>query len=369
VKRILIFHISEFGGHSKAAENIKEALKAKDHQLQVLNLDGLGYFYPLGGKIVNFVYAIVIKHLPQLWGKIYDRKKLVKSVTPLRRFVNERTFKRLSHLLKEFKPDCFVVTQAFPCGIVGDFKKKFGLKIPLIAVVTDYYPHRFWIHSHIDKYVVACSEARDALVQEGVEENKVNILGIPISIKFLHSCNREEVAREQGFLQGIPSVLIMGGGLGIGPIEKIARRLDSLNCEFQVIAVCGKNKKLHDWFANNKFRKTVFYFSYIDFVHKIMDFADIIITKAGGITVSEALSKGLAIVITNPIPGQEERNVKYLLNKEAVIRAQHVSEVESLVEMLLRNNKKIQFLRQRAKEISLVDSSLRIAELILKEIH
>jgi processive 1,2-diacylglycerol beta-glucosyltransferase len=369
VERVLIFYISDFGGHSKAAENIKEAFKYKSPHAKVLSINGFGHFYPRWEKIVDSIYTTVIKHVPRLWGGIYDRRKVVNCLTPCRELVNRMTFGKVAHIIKEFKPTCFVATQAFPCGLVADFKKRFGLKIPLVAVVTDYHPHRFWIHPFIDKYVVASYEAKEILMQEGVAEEKIKVLGIPISIKFLNAHSKEATSKDLGFRSDLDSVLIMGGGLGIGPIKKIAQELDELDRDFQIIVVCGKNETLYNWFEKNKgdFRKPIFCFGYIDFVHKIMDFSDIIITKAGGITISEALAKSLAIIVINPIPGQEERNVDYLLRKQALIKADGASSIGETVKECLEDKKRIYSLKEKARENSFMDSSLRIVDLISGE--
>lgn len=370
MKKIIIFYISDFGGHSKAAENIKEAFRYKDSPISVLSLNGFGYFYPCWEKIVDFIYTVIIKHVPRIWGSIYDRRKVINYLTPYRKFVNSLSFRELGHLIEDFTPECFVATQAFPCGFVADFKEKFGLKIPLIAVVTDYYPHRFWIHPFIDKYIVACDEAREVLIKEGVEPGKIRVLGIPISVKFLTVTSRAQIAARLDFSPGLDSVLIMGGGLGIGPIKKIAQQLDALDKDFQIIVVCGRNKMLYNWFIRNKakFKKPIFCFGYIDFVHKIMDFSDIIITKAGGITISEALAKSLAIIVINPIPGQEERNVDYLFKRGAVLKVEDTGQIGDAVRGLLEDKRKMASLKAKAKENSLIDSSLRLVDLISSEI-
>ncbi len=154
----------------------------------------------------------------------------------------------------------------------------------------------------------------------------------------------------------------------MGPLKTIAKKLNTLKHDFQIVAVCGRNKNLYDWFCKNKkkFKKPMFVFSYTDHIHKIMDFSDIIITKGGGITISESLAKGLCIVVTNPIPGQEERNVEYLIKRQAVIKVDQAKDIGKAVDGLLKDYRKIYFLRERAKESSLIDSSLRIVDVILE---
>lgn len=370
MKRINIFYISDVGGHSAAARNLKEAFYHRNADMRVLAINGFGHFYPRSEKVVDFIYTKVITYVPEVWGKTYDRKHIVKTLAPVRRVISALSFRKLSRLVRDFNPECFIATQAFPCGIIGDFKAKYGISTPLFSVVTDYHPHRFWIHSQVDKYVVACREAKETLEKEGVPSEKIKVMGIPISVKFLQTLPREEVARRYGFSPAIPSVLIMGGSLGIGSMKEIAQKLDEIDYDFQTIVVCGTNEELHDWFDKNKanFKKPLYYFGYIDFIHEIMDFCDIIITKGGGITLSEALAKGLAIIVIDAIPGQEERNVRYLSSQGAIVSPKNTHCVVNDVELLLTNPKKMYQLKERAKENSIVDSSLRIVDMVLGEI-
>jgi processive 1,2-diacylglycerol beta-glucosyltransferase len=371
MKRILIFHISQFGGHSKAAQNVKEAFSYKNCNIDVVTLNGLGYFYPRGEKIIDLIYLATIKYAPRLWGKVYDRQRIVRVLSPYRRLIHQISFRKLDKLIEDYKPDCFIATQAFPCGLIADFKEKTSLKTPLVGIVTDYYPHRFWIHPLVDRYIVACQEAKEVLINEGVNGQKIKIQGIPISVKFLATYPKDQISQEFGFRNDSDTVLIMGGGLGIGPIKLIAKELDALDDKFQIIVVCGKNKKLYRNLTKNKnfFRKPIFIFGYIDYIHKLMDFSDIIITKGGGITISEALAKSLCIVVTKPIPGQERRNVDYLLKKGAIVEADTVSEIKTVVGRLLRDKKKMYYLKEAAKESSFIDSSLRIIDLVSEIIN
>jgi processive 1,2-diacylglycerol beta-glucosyltransferase len=370
MKNIIVFHISQFGGHRRAADNIKEAFAFRDGNVKVTTINGLRYFYPRGEKFIDFTYTAVIKYFPHLWGNIYDKDDVVKNLNSAQKLVNKISFKKLQKLIDEGNPSCFVATQAFPCGVVADFKKKFSVKIPLIAVVTDYFPHRFWIHPQVDKYVVACEKAKDILVKEGVSPDKVKVLGIPISMKFMETYPRKEIAKRLKFKEHLPTVLIMGGGWGLGPIEKIAKELDALKEDFQTIVVCGRNRRLFRKLARkkHKFKKPLYPFGYARFINKLMDFSDIIITKGGGITISESLAKGMAIILSRPIPGQEERNVEYLLGRKAVIQADEVEEIAAAVKSLLDDPKKMYNLKEAAKANAFIDSSLRIVDLVLEAV-
>lgn len=371
MRKVLILHISQFGGHKKASENIEEALRYKDFSTEVLNINGFGHIMPRIEKAVDFLYTHIIKYTPFIWGSLYDKPGLIKSLTPFKKCADRIGMAKLSKLLHDFSPDIVVTTQAFPCGIVADFKKCHKFSFPLIAVVTDYYPHRFWLHPCIDTYTVACQEAKVMLTKEGVEEEKIKVLGIPISVKFLTTYSKKEIGEQFGFHKDIPTILLMGGGIGIGPIQKIAQILDTLDEHFQVIAVCGNNRNLLSWFQRKKsgFKKPFFCFSYIEFVNKLMDFSDIIITKGGGLTISEALAKGMAIIVVSPIPGQEERNAQYLEKKNAIIRVSEIEDIPRCVRVFLHDRAFLFTLKENARQQAVVDSSLRIANLVLKFLH
>jgi len=360
-------HISDFGGHKLASQNIKDALKLVDPYVNVLNINGFGYLYPRSEKLVNFLYSVTIKRFPHLWGKMYDKKKVIKAFTPLKRIANILGFYKFSRLLKRLNPDCIIATQAFPCGIASDFKKVFNLKIPIFAVVTDYHPHRFWLNHSVDTYIVACPQAKATLINEGVSAKRIKILGIPISIRFLETYSRQDISSRYGFDPELSTILIMGGGGGLGPIKDTFLELNKIKNNFQIIVVCGRNKSLYRWFRKRKdgFRRPVFYFGYIGFVNQLMDFSDIIITKAGGLTISEALAKKMAIIVINPIPGQEERNVSYLKIKKTILEAADTREVRYLAEKLLTDKKELIALKKKTEENSIINSSLNIAKFIL----
>lgn len=365
MKKILLFHISQYGGHKKASENIEEALRYRNPDIEIKNINGFGYVAPRMEKLIDFFYMLTIKYAPFIWGTIYDRKSVIKTMSPLRGIVNRFAIPKILPLIEGFSPDAILATQAFPCLIVAEIKKKYNLDIPLIAVVTDYYPHRFWIHPEITTYSVACNVARNILVSEGVPEEKIKVLGIPISYQFTQRLSREGIAREFGFALDMETVMIMGGGLGIGPIKQIIQRLEKLPRLIQLVVVCGRNAKLYEWIKKQKFKKRIFAYGYVDFINKLMDFSDILITKGGGLTVAEALTKGIATLVINPIPGQEDRNVCYLEDKQAIIRATNLDQVLRQVNLLLDDITWREKLTRAARQIALDEATVKLADFVL----
>ena len=370
-KNILILYITESSGHYRAALSLKEALLLKNSDISVSLVNAFRYYHPLSEKVINFFYYLSIKRFPFLWGRIYDKKAVVRNLNPLKSLVHFLNLKKTRNLLEKFQPACIITTQAFPCGVVAFYKRYYHLSIPLVGVVTDFFPHGFWPYREVDFYTVATPEAKDKLVSENIPREKIKILGIPIMPKFVQENNRQAVASEFGLAPDKKTILLMGGGSGLGPLEKIVEVLDNSYVDFQMIVVCGRNRKLYRRLSSYRrtARKELFLFSYTEDVDKFMDFAEIIITKAGGSTISEALAKKMAIIAFRPIPGQEENNIRYLKEKEIAFLACDYGEIKLQVERLLQNRDMLERFREKAYNYAHPASSLEIAELSLKLIE
>jgi processive 1,2-diacylglycerol beta-glucosyltransferase len=165
----------------------------------------------------------------------------------------------------------------------------------------------------------------------------------------------------------IPTLLIMGGGQGLGPIKTIVKRLDRLKLDFQEIIVTGTNKKLYNSLKKKikKYKKRILLFGYTDDINELMDASDIIITKPGGLTSAEALTKRIPMIIVKPIPGQEANNASYLTEQKVAVKVDNPKDVSSMVEDLLSNPDKLQRMREASRCISKPSSSLDIARLLL----
>ena len=171
-----------------------------------------------------------------------------------------------------------------------------------------------------------------------------------------------------GLDEKLPTVLIMGGGQGLGPIDKIVTLLDRSAFNFQTLVVTGINKKLFEHLEKRKkvCRKKFVNFSFIDNIDELMEVSDIIVTKPGGLTTAEALSKSLPMVIVNPLPGQESMNTQFLLREGVAVKAGNEFEVVTLLEEMFYNPEKLLQMKERAKMHSKPDSSIRTAKLLLE---
>lgn len=367
-KKVLLMYISINSGHHKAALALEKALEILDPSVEVLSINSLNYTNPLVEKVINKTYMGVIKNRPEVWEYLYDNPKVFRNISKLRELIHRFNSGKLKTLLDDFKPNVIACTQAFPCGMVADCKTSFGLDIPLIGALTDCAPHSYWIFDSVDYYVVHSEATMNKLIENGISRERIRIFGIPIDPKFANKLNAESIMTKLGIDKSIPTILIMGGGQGLGPIPEIVFSLNKISRPIQMLIVAGTNGRLFNWLESRSrnFRMRSFIFGYASNVDELMSIVTLIITKPGGLTISEAMSKSLPMVIIRPIPGQEAKNTEYLLKEGVAVKADSPRDAGILTEALLNQPVKLEQMRQNARRIAKPNSAIEIAKLILE---
>jgi len=360
-------YISEVSGHHSATLAIEKAIKILQPHTEILNINAFNYTNPISEKIINRLYIAVIKRTPQIWDYLYDNPTVVKKLENIKKSIHKFNSPKLKVLFDKFKPDAVACTQAFPCGMVADFKKTYNSDLPLVAVLTDYIPHSYWIYDTIDYYISPSQEVSERLAKKGVPEHKIKSFGIPFDHKFNDAISTNEVMRRLNLNPRIPTILIMGGGQGLGPIKTIVKSLEKVKTGLQEIIVTGTNKKLYDSLEGKigKRKKKIVLFGFADNINELMSISNLVITKPGGVTTSEVLAKKIPMIIVKPIPGQEENNTIYLTKKGAAIKIDSPKDINLVIEDLLTNQRKLNCLRECAGSISKPNASMDIAKFLL----
>jgi processive 1,2-diacylglycerol beta-glucosyltransferase len=218
------------------------------------------------------------------------------------------------------------------------YKNEFADAPPVVAIVTDFAVHRFWMHANIDRYVVATVAMRDALVRRGLRPDAISVSGIPVRAEFAPSGESQARLRERLHLPpGRQVVLLMGGGLGIAPIERMLRALKPVRVPIVAVVVAGKNARIsrHLTETADSLSFPIRALPFVENVYDYMHAADVLVTKPGGLTTAEALVAQVPLVICKPLPGQEERNARVLIEAGAAVRARRLDELAKMVESLL----------------------------------
>lgn len=365
--RVLLMYISQVSGHRSAAQAIDNEIKKLSPDAQVLSINAFNYTNPVSEKVINRLYMEVVNKAPKIWDYLYDNPKVAERIAKIKDTVHKFNSPKLKRLFDEFKPDVVACTQAFPCGMVADYKKTYNSSIPLVAVLTDYVPHSYWIYDLVDYYIAPSDEVKVLMQQKGIPDKKIKTLGIPFDSKFNSPVERAEVLRGMGLNAELPVVLIMGGGHGLGPIKTIVKSLEKTKQPLQEIIITGINNKLFRRMQKSVkgFKKSITVLGFANNINELMSAADLLITKPGGITTAEALVKKIPMIIIKPIPGQEASNTAYLTEKKAAIEIDNLKEINLAVDELFLDRAKLDLMRAAALAIAKPHAASDIARLII----
>jgi processive 1,2-diacylglycerol beta-glucosyltransferase len=356
-------------GHTAAAQAVRRALLALEPSLETQTVDSYKYAASIFSKVVADGYIGMVKTVPQVYSFIYDRAERATHVPKFRRFVSQYTAANLRKLVDERKPDVVVCTHAFPCGVMAEYKRQFDPDLPVVGIVTDFVVHPFWIYPNIDAYSVATPEMRATLVARGVADDRVLLSGIPIDPRF--ATPRLPVERLRAELD-LPAdrriVLIMGGGVGIGPLDKMMRALGTVDVPLAAVVIVGNNKGLERRVVAAA-ERTAYPLRVFGFVNNVFDYmhaSDVLLSKPGGLTSSEALAAQIPMILVKPLPGQEERNTRYLVARRAAIRARGEQELARAVTDVLTSDSSRARLHERMATLRHPDAARDVAQRIVE---
>ncbi len=366
--RVLFLSAAVGVGHTAAAQAVRVALRELDGSIETRTVDSYKYAASVFSKVVADGYIGMIKTVPQVYSYIYDRAERATHVPALRRWVSRYTAGNLRRLVDEVRPDLVVCTHAFPCGVMAEYKRQFDPELPVVGVVTDFAVHPFWIYTNIDAYAVATPVMRSELVARGVREDRVLLSGIPVDPRF--GTPRATVEALRGEL-ALPHdrriVLIMGGGVGIGPLDKMMRALGRIDVPIAAAVIVGRNRALERRIVAAA-EHTAYPLRVLAFVDNVFDYmhaSDVLLTKPGGLTTSEALAARVPLVLFKPLPGQEVRNVRYLVSRGAALRPRGEQQLADAVSGLLADDTRRCDLLERADAVRHPEAARLVAERIV----
>jgi len=314
-KRILLLSEGFGTGHTQAAQALAVGLRRLFPNLQTRVMELGTFLHPTLAPLVFSVYRKTIVSQPKLYGLFY-RSQAKKTLNRFARLALHRIFYRhTAEIIEQLKPDTIVCTHPFPSAVVARLKRA-GLSIPLCTVITDYDVHGAWVSDEVNKYMVSTEDVKQKLMLRGVPGDRIEVTGIPVHPNFWQPNNREELRQRFG-LKDMPTVLVMGGGWGLVQQEELLLHLASWADRIQLIFCMGSNEKARNRLENDPqfAHPNIHVYGFTREVHKLMDVSDLLITKPGGMTVTEAMAKRLPMLFYTPIPGQEEDNCNYFTER------------------------------------------------------
>ncbi|MFH1846964.1 MAG: glycosyltransferase [Candidatus Omnitrophota bacterium] len=372
-KKIIILYSTAGMGHKKAAIALFEAFKKRTDGFELEIIDVLDYASDLYKYIYLKFYVFLMSHGKGLWGIMYYLSNMPCVDRLTRNIRGKIDFKSLpgfGKMILKKQPDAIVASHFLLSSVAGILRKK-GCISKLFTLITDYGPHSYWLSDYVDKFFVGTDSVKIKVAERDIPEDKIDATGIPAGEEFNATYDKQELCARYGADPGKKTIFLMSGGYGVGPIE---RMLVSLNqCDgndIQVITVCGHNKIVYD--NINRLREKLKYklilFGFTDKVAELMAISDLMITKAGGISVTEALNMRLPMILFGSIPGQEIWNEELLLKIGAAERCKNVSDIPVIANKLLRSDGKYVLMKDGIDRIRRPDAADSIIDVVLKEI-
>lgn len=366
--KVLILSCKTGGGHDAAGLAMKEALEAKGHEAILLD-----YLTLAGQKVsqtVGDVYVNTVKTAPHVFGAVYKLGMVISRITkksPVY-YVNAKMGKYLQKYLEEEKFDALLMPHLYPSETLTYMKRQ-GIELPLMAaIMTDYTCIPFWEETRCDYYIVPHEDVAKVCEKRGIPEEKLLSIGIPVSDKFAKTAEKSKVREHLKLPKDRRLFLVMGGSMGAGDLEKLTMQLEKrMEASDGIIVICGNNKKIFQ-----KMKKDYQHHENIQIVGQTkqmslyMKACDILYTKPGGLTSTEAAVSGIPIVHTSPIPGCETENKKFFVKYGMSIAPRTVEkQVEKGIE-LLNNSEKIQEMKTAQKIYVDKNAAQKIVELLEK---
>lgn len=352
-KHFLIVAASIGSGHIKAAEAVADALKIKYPDAKIYTEDFTMWRISWATAFMKACYLFMLRFIPNLYELMYRFTGGRSGGLSVQSLISAFTARDIAALVRKYRPEAIICTHPFPAGAASWRKKRHPDEFLFSTVITDYSVHQMWIYQNVDCYFVAREEMKTELIAAGLPADKVFVTGIPVVSKFHRREDRETLLDSLGLSADRKTVLLMGGGLGIGGLDAALRALEKMTAPMQILVVAGKNKKLRlqaEKLAESS-GHSILVWGYSPRVREFMAAADFIITKPGALTISEALAAELPMILHDPIPGPETENAVYIARKGAAIWANTEEKLFDAIMKLLSSEECLTEMRERAHEM------------------
>jgi len=369
--RILALSASVGAGHVRAAEAVEIALQRAGAPVTVANHDVLTLMPTAFRKVYRDAYFEMVARAPRILGWLYDATDKPFHKDVVRQKLEQAGATRLLRKIRDYDPDVAICTHFLPTALLDRERRKGRCRARIVTVVTDFEVHGMWLAAPSDHYFVATEEARAHLEALGIAPAAITVSGIPTHPGFTEKKDRLAMRRKHGMREDLPAILVSAGGFGAGNAGRMLESLMAAKVGVQIVAVCGKSAPLKASLEKIVMRRetdalpVVKVVGFTTEMDELMAASDLMIGKPGGLTTSESLIKGLAWVVVNPIPGQEEKNAIYLLEQGAGVWCDNLHTLAFKVKSVLEEPGRLESMRRNALRLARPDAGQVIAQFVI----
>lgn len=369
--KVLVLNNKVGGGHTSTAKAIIEELE-KNPSVEIRVLDSVEYISPLLQKSISKGYILSTSKLPVLYAGQYRYNEIMDKTEKKDaglHVVNELIAKKLLTYFKEdFYPDIVICTHIFSGEIINLMLEKEMIDVVAIGIVTDFTIHPHWCRlSHFSYFVTAGELLTYQAVKKGIDKSKILPFGIPVGSEFTEYIDKAAAKQSIGINPSKKVLLLMFGSMGYGNIGRCVKETDDIEDDFIMLIVCGNNKKIRATLIEqqSKFKHDSIIYGFVHDIDVMMSASDVIITKPGGLSTCEALCKELPMILINPIPGQETRNLTFLTNNGIAYYADEITPIDELYYQMFYSEQKYENLVRNIKLIKKPEAAKELSEFIL----
>ena len=367
--RILILTASIGSGHTRAAEAIRAALAAHPAAatMQVDVVDFMARDISIIHYLMKRIYLLMLRFVPDLYDVFFRVAGKNASGGVVRGAFAQVMVRTVGRVIRAYAPDLVIATHPFPEGAAALWRARHGASFTLAALLTDYALHAIWLVPGVDVYFVATEAMAEGMAARGFDTHMVHATGIPIA-RADYGLERSAAQTRAGLTKDLPTILLMGGGLGLGGMDRTLAALEQVKLRLSILVVAGRNAVLeeHARTVARTSRHVIRVFSYTDEIPTLMCAADLLITKPGGLTISEAFAAGLPLLLHDPIPGPETENAVYATRRGAAVWLHPGEAMAPEVEEILAHH--ISEMRRAAHDCACADAAQHVAAILMEQL-
>ncbi len=365
--RILVLTLSFGSGHVRAAEAVADELNRQAPASNVLVVDALEECRWLFRASYEWPYWLMLRYAPGLWDRFSTARVTQKHEGTAPAWAFRMGCPKVFSTIKSFNPDLIVAVEVAACEMAAIARRQELTRAPILSVITDYEAEPIWVQPEVAGFTVPDENACAEMISWGAPANRISICGIPVDPAFDVLHNPKATRLRHGISDNLPMVLLMGGGMGPTRMDRVIEQLSASDTPMHIVAVAGKDKRVLRKLERVKVNAPVSLrvVGWTDEVAALMQAARILVTKPGGVTISEAALCSLPVVFFDPIPGAEFVNAKRMVDAGAAVVTQGPTETAQAINFLLQDEKSTEAMALRSQTMARPNARREIATLAL----
>lgn len=366
--RVLILSASYGSGHAEAARSLAAAVEVRGGRAVVVD-HFRELVHPVFARASRALYYALLRRAPGVWALAYTLGDRMGPESPLALGMTRVGTERLARLLDTMRPDAVVTVHATPAAAMAALALGGRRVPPHTTAITDFVAHSQWMPRPVDRYCVAAEEVRNEFVARGIPPERVVVTGVPVREEFARAVDPAAARRALGLSPTLPTIVAMAGAQGsLGRLGDVTRALLTLERPVQAVVVAGRDERLRARLARAAAGSPVRVVGHADDVRMLLAAADLLVTKAGGMTLAEATAAEVPLLLYGSLPGQERGNERFASRAGIALVARSRGDLRRLLDRAVGDPGTVERLQGSLRRLRRPDAAQHIVDLVVEQI-